>query len=187
MQLIDDGYFDWPPALKYQCRTGHRQSLREQIVILLQLIAESRRKTLLSWPFPYPQVDLASSTVGGHGWTIAGNSDAQHHSSHVIVGVLHDGFIGQSVRDGHLGRHVGNKVAVKQPMTRRWNPVCSHGSVGQQPIGCNGELLFWRENAIGLAVACTVHAEVGAMHVHRVSAVAGVDPAPTYRFARRVG
>ena len=63
MQLIDDGYFDWLAALKYYWRTGHRQIVREQPVILLQLIAESRWKTVGSWAFPHPQPDLASSTV----------------------------------------------------------------------------------------------------------------------------
>ena len=40
---------------------------------------------------------------------------------------------------------------------------------------------------IGLAITRTVHPEVGAVHVHGVPAVAGIDPAPMYRFARCVG
>ena len=72
-------------------------------------------------------------------------------------------------------------------MTGRWSPILSHRSVGQQSKGGNGELLSGRENVIGLAIPRTVHAEVGAVQVQRVPAVAGIDPTPTYGFARGVG
>jgi hypothetical protein len=77
-------------------------------------------------------------------------------------------------------------VAVKEPMTGLWSPIHGHGSVAEQPIGCDGELLSGRENVVGLAIPRTVHAEVGAVHVQRVPTVAGIDPAPTYRFTRCV-
>ncbi len=156
-------------------------------MFLLHLIAESGWKAIGGRAFPHPKPDLASSSVCGHRWTIAGYSDPEHHSSHVIAVVFHCEFVCQGIGDGHLGRHVGNKVAVKKPMTGRWSPICGHRSVGEQPKGCNGELLSGRENVIGLTITRTVHAEVGAVHVHRVPAVAGIDPAPTYRFACCVG
>jgi len=62
-----------------------------------------------------------------------------------------------------------------------------HGSVGEQPIGWNGALLFRRKNVTGLVITRTVHAEVGAVDVHWMPAIAGIDPAPTYGFARCAG
>ena len=44
-----------------------------------------------------------------------------------------------------------------------------------------------RENMIGLAIARTIYPKVGSVHVHRVPAVAGIYPAPVYRYARWVG
>src|SRR5579864_3275509 len=128
-------------------------------MILLQLIAESRWKAVGSWAFAYPKPDLASSTVCSDCQSIAGDGDPQDHARHVIVVVLDDEFVCRGIGDGHLGRDMRNKVAVKKPMAGRWNPVRGHGSVGEQPVGGNGALLFGRENVIGFAITRAVHAK----------------------------
>jgi hypothetical protein len=79
------------------------------------------------------------------------------------------------------------KVTMKDPMTCRWSPIHGYGRSSRKPVGCKCRLLFWQESVIAFSITCAVHAEVGAVHVHRVPPTANIDPAPMYRFARWVG
>jgi hypothetical protein len=78
----------------------------------------------------------------------------------VIAVVFHDEFVREGIRDGHLRRHVGDKVAVKNPITGRRSPIGGHGSAAKQGIGDNGALLSVGKNVIAFSISCAVHAEV---------------------------
>src|SRR5580704_7897612 len=77
-------------------------------------------------------------------------------------------------------------MAMKQPMTGGWNPICVHGPSPSQPISVNHRLFSQRKCMIRLAIARTVDAEVGSMHVHGMRRVAGIDPPPAHWLVRGV-
>lgn len=80
--------------------------------------------------------DLASPTLCGHRLTIASHGYPQPHAGHVIVVVLQGESVCQGVGDRHLGRVVGNEVAVKKPVTWRGIPLHSHRSASVATERC---------------------------------------------------
>src|SRR5580700_2918833 len=94
--------------------------------------------------------------------------------------------IRQCVGDCHVCRHVRYEMAMKQPMTGGWNPICVHGPSPSQPISVNHRLFSQRKCMIRLAIARTVDAEVGSMHVHGMRRVAGIDPPPAHWLVRGI-
>ena len=85
-----------------------------------------------SWPYTERLTYSAGEPVRWR-WINASDSDAQHHSSHVIVGVLQDGFVGQSVGDGHLGRHSVRTVIDVVSVTPHWRMARSTALIASGP------------------------------------------------------
>src|SRR5579863_215583 len=95
---------------------------------LLNLVAESRRKTFAGGALAHPQSDFASSAVSGDCWTVSRYSDPQHHPRHMIAAVFHGERICQGIRHRRLGGYMRNEMTVEKPVTRRRRPIHSHGS-----------------------------------------------------------
>src|SRR5450631_531354 len=149
---------------------------RNEPVVLLQLVAESCRDIVAPGTLANQQPEFASATVSGQWFPLACHRDAQHHSCHMIPMVFVTELIRQCVGDCHVCRHVRYEMAVKQPMTGGWSPIGVHRPSPAQPISVHYRLFSQRKCMIRLAIARTVDAEVGSMHVHGMRRVASIDP-----------
>src|SRR5437868_11742796 len=84
-------------------------------------------------------------------------------------------------------RYVGQDVTVKDPSARAlWFPEGGHRSPDGHKISGNVEHPRQWHRVTLLRVARGQHAEVRAMHMHRVHIATGIQPHPAYFAAQRV-